>query len=83
MVGWKGLPRANAPAYYVSCGLYYKNMTIVNDASSWSITLVMNYALRVVNYAPREHLWYWLHLQSSLMIVIYDCKTFIVQAREY
>ncbi len=34
-------------------GLNYKNMTIVNDATSWSITLVINYAPRVINYAPR------------------------------
>jgi hypothetical protein len=35
---------------------------------------------RVVNYAPREHIYYWLYIQYSRMIIIYNCKTFIVQA---
>jgi hypothetical protein len=39
--------------HYVNCygafgGLYYKNMTVVNDATSW----------KDVNYAPKEHLLY-------------------------
>ncbi len=42
----------------------------------------INYATRVINYGPREHLWYWLHLQSSAMIIIYNHKTFTVQATE-
>jgi hypothetical protein len=35
-------------------GLYYKNVTIVNDATSWSVTLgVINYDPRVINITPR------------------------------
>ncbi len=61
-------------------------MRIVNDATRWSTTIVINYAprvanynLRVINYDPRKPL-YCLHLQSSLTIFIYDHKIFIVQA---
>jgi hypothetical protein len=41
-----------------------------------------NCAPRVNYYAPREHLQYRLHLQSSQTIILYDCKTFIAQARD-
>jgi hypothetical protein len=48
---------------YDYCGPYYKNITIVNDIneSSWVMSqfgasiMAMNYAPRVVNYAPKEH----------------------------
>ena len=44
---------------------------------------VINYAHRVINNAPGEHILHWLRLQSSLTSVIYDCKTFILQATDY
>jgi hypothetical protein len=56
-------------------------MTTINNATSWSITRVTTYTPGVINYAPREHLWYRLHLQSSLTIVIYDHHIFIVQVK--
>ncbi len=63
-------------------------MRIVNDATRWSTTVVINYTPRVANYSPifinydpRKPL-YWLHLQSSLTIFIYDHKTFKVQATD-
>jgi hypothetical protein len=58
----------------------------VRDALNCAITYshkktlaMANFAPRVANYALKEHLEYWLYLQSLLTILIYNCKIFIVQ----
>ncbi len=48
-----------------------------------SQTKIDNYTLEAVNHAPREQLQYWFYFQSSLMMVIYGRKTFIVQATSH
>jgi hypothetical protein len=58
-------------------------MTIVSNDLTWChklecLSRVINYALRVVTYSPREQCW--THLQLSLTVIIYDRKTFILQA---
>ncbi len=60
-------------------------MTIVNVSNdhTWChklecLSRVINYALSVVTYAPREQCW--IHLQLSLTVIIYDRKTFLLQA---
>ncbi len=91
-LGWKWLSRINVLAY-LSCGLYYKNITIVNDTSrvvrmtiesdapSCGVTNDCHPDIsRSVICAPREHL---LVQASLMMIVIYDCHIFVVQATDH
>ncbi len=63
-------------------GLYYENMMIINNDHKWCHKLehhsrVVDYALRVISYAPREHFWCMCH---SWWSTYNNHKIFIVKA---
>jgi hypothetical protein len=71
-------------ALKVSSGLHYKNMTIVNDATSWSITQVSSITLLELSISRQLcSQRTFIVLASLMVIVIYDCHIFIVQATAY
>jgi hypothetical protein len=59
--------------------MYYKyfiNYASSSVAFSLVFVCIINYAPRVVSYAPKV----MLQIVASLTIIIYDCNMFIVQA---
>jgi hypothetical protein len=66
-------------------GLYYKNiMTIVSDDCKWSLYHKCVIALALaIGLSSIMIVLLMLRIVASLMIVIYDCRVFLIQIRVF